>query len=260
MENKKIEEIAQRLNKAEKNREPLESLTSIFPDISIEDAYKIQLKNVEFRKKNGERVIGKKVGLTSKAMQNMLSVDEPDYGHLFSNMVFSEEEEVDMNKFLQPKIEAELGFILKKNLSGPEVNILEVLQATEAVVPVLEIIDSRIGDWKIKIEDTVADNGSSAGLIIGASVGDPHRLNLQNIGLVLRKNGEIVDTAAGAAVMGNPAYAVGWLANKLSEFQLELQAGEIILAGSFTGALNIEKGDNFEAYFDGLGQVRARFK
>lgn len=259
MENQKIVEIADLLRNAEKQKKTLEPLTQTYPEISIPDAYKIQLKNVENRVKNGERLIGKKVGLTSKAMQKMLAVEEPDYGHLFANMVFPEEETIDLGRFLQPKIEAELGFLLKKDISGPDCGILEVVKSTEAIVPVFEIIDSRIGDWKIKIEDTIADNGSSAGVIIGSFLGEPSFFNLQNIGLVLRKNGLIIDTATGAAVMGNPAYAIAWLANKLSEFQLNLKAGEIILAGSFTGALNIEEGDYFEASFDGLGQVRARF-
>lgn len=260
METKKILEIAGMLRKAEETKESLEPLTKTIPGISIEDAYQIQLKNVDFRKTKGQKVIGKKVGLTSNAMQKMLSVDEPDYGHLFSDMVFTEEEPIDIEKFLQPKIEAELGFVLKKNLTGPGLNILDVLKATEVIVPVFEIIDSRIGDWKIKIQDTIADNGSSAGLIIGSSFGRPDCFDLKKIGLVLRKNGAIVDTATGAAVMGNPAYAVAWLANKLFEFNLDLQAGELILAGSLTGALDIEKGDYFEGSFDHLGEVRARFK
>lgn len=260
METKKVLEIAEMLRKAEANKKPLEPITKNHPEITIGDAYQIQLKNVDFRKTKGQRVLGKKVGLTSKAMQKMLSVNEPDYGHLFSDMVFSEEEAIVMEKFLQPKIEAELGFVLKEDLSGPGINILDVLKATEVIVPVLEIIDSRIGDWKIKIQDTIADNGSSAGLIIGTSLAPPDWFDLKRIGMVLRKNGVIVDTATGAAVMGNPAYAVAWLGNKLSEFNLKLKAGELVLAGSLTGALDIEKGDYFEASFDNLGEVRARFK
>ena len=236
-----------------------EPLTVTYPAITIQDAYQIQLINVDKKKELGQKIIGKKVGLTSKAMQQMLGVPEPDYGHLTDDMVGTEENAISRSTLLQPKIEAEIAFVLKERLAGPGVTLAKVLQVTEGVLPAFEIIDSRIKDWKIRIQDTVADNGSSAMVVLGSQLIPINQVNLKYVGLALEKNGEIIDTAAGAAVLGHPAIAVAWLANKLAEFEIALEPGEIILSGSLTKAYEVTGNDLFVANFGALGSVKVKF-
>jgi len=256
-----IKEAAELLFRASAELKPIgEALTVKYPDITIEDAYQIQLENVNAKLRAGQVIVGKKIGLTSRAMQNMLGVPEPDYGHLFDDMVGEEEFPISLSTLLQPKVEAEIAFILKDELRGPGVTLTKVLQATEGVIPSFEIIDSRIKDWKIKIQDTVADNASSAMVILGSSLVPVKEVDLKHIGMVLEKNGEIIDTAAGAAALGHPALAVAWLANKLAQYDLSLKPGEIILSGSLTKAYEITGNDIFVATFNGLGKVKAVFK
>jgi len=259
MEQKKIAELAAALREAELRKTAMGPLTAQYPGLSLEDAYRIQMQGVATRLAAGARMVGKKVGLTSRAMQQFLGVDEPDFGHLFDDMVFPEEEVLDLDRFLQPKVEAELAFILGEDLGGPGVTLVDVLRATAAVVPAFEIIASRIKDWKIKIQDTIADNGSSAGLVLGSQLMPVEEVNLKHVGMVLERNGVIVETAAGAAVMGHPALAVAWLANKLGAMGSGLRRGEIVLAGSLTKALEVKPGDVFTATFGGLGAVKVVF-
>lgn len=235
------------------------ALTDESTDLTIEDAYRIQLKVVEAKVNAKNRVVGKKIGLTSLAMQNLLGVYEPDYGHLLSNMEVPDGGVIRMSELMQPKVEAEVAFLLKKDLAGPGVLVTDVLRATEAIVPALEIVDSRIKDWKIKIQDTIADNASSARFVLGSQLTSPKGFDLRLVGMVFKKNGEILGTAASTAVLGNPAAAVAWLANKLAEFEIFLRAGEIILSGAFTAAVTPVSGDYFQAIFDRLGTVEVRF-
>jgi 2-keto-4-pentenoate hydratase len=253
-------EIAEKLYRAEKTYTPIHLITSQYPDITAEDAYRIQLSYVDKRLKNdGVTIIGKKIGLTSEAMRIMVNVDEPDYGHLFNDMYYEIDVEIDTSNMIQPKIEPEIAFILKKELKGPGIKVTDVIEATAGVMPSFEIIDSRL-DGKIKFEDTVADNGSSAKLILGNQMADIKYVDLRTTGLVFEKNGKIIDTAAGAAVMGNPAVAVAWLANKLYFYGISLKPGEIILSGSFTKAYDIQPGDIYSATFGRIGMVKALFK
>lgn len=259
MDQETIQKCASALRRAEADKRAIAPLTAAHPAMTISDAYHIQMANVELRTAAGARVIGKKIGLTSHAMQQFLGVGEPDFGHLFNDMLFPEESVVDRAAFLQPKIEAELAFIMGEDLTGPGVTLPDVLRCAAAVVPAFEIIASRIADWKIKIEDTIADNGSSAGLVLGSRLRPVDSVNLKYVGMVLEKNGIILETAAGAAVMGHPAEAVAWLANKLGETGISLHKGEIVLAGSLTKAMEVGPGDVFTATFGGLGNVKVVF-
>jgi len=251
--------LAEMLLAAEKNRKPVSPLTESDPGISVDDAYRIQLKVMEMKKSTGQVVVGKKIGITSRAMQTMLGVNEPDYGHILDGMVVMEGEQIRAADLIQPRIEGELAFILRDDLKGPGVTLADVIRCSEGVIPALEIIDSRIADWKIKLPDTVADNASSARIVLGGKITPILGLDLRTVGMVLEKNGEVVATAAGAAVLGNPAQAVAWLANKLAVYGIMLRKGEVILSGSLTAAVPVNAGDFIRADFGLLGDVKIKF-
>lgn len=254
-----IEKWAEQLLQAEETKMPIEPLTIAWPEIDIPTAYQIQLKVVERKCSQGHKVVGMKIGLTSRAMQQMLGVYEPDYGHILSNMVLLEGEPVHLSKLIQPKVEAEIAFVLREKLTGPGVTVADVLRASAGVMPALEIIDSRIKDWKIKIQDTIADNASSAAIILGGTLMPVEGLDLRLLGLVLEKDGEVFATGAGAAVLGHPAAAVAWLANAVARYGLSLEPGMVVLSGSFTQAVAVSPGSVIRASFDRLGTVTARF-
>ncbi|MEL7569591.1 MAG: 2-keto-4-pentenoate hydratase [Eubacteriaceae bacterium] len=261
MNNEQIKKAADMLYQAEKTRIPVDLISAQYPEATAEDAYNIQLKYVERRIADDKvKIIGKKIGLTSEAMRIMIGVDEPDYGHLFEDMYYEMEVPIDISQMLAPRIESEIAFVLCKELKGPGVKVTDVIEATAGVISSFEIIDSRFNDPKIKFVDTVSDNGSSARVILGTNITDIKSVDLRTTGLVLEKNGKIIDTAAGAAVLGNPAVAVAWLANKLYKYGISLKPGEIILSGSLTKAYEIKPGDVFTATFAGLGAVKAVFK
>ena len=250
---------ADALAEAERTRIPIDPLTSGWAEIDLVDAYEIQLANIADRLKAGALVRGHKVGLSSRAMQAMMGVDEPDYGHLLDDMFFFEGDAVPAGRFLYPRVEVEVGFVLGAPLSGPACSVADVLAATAFVCPAIEIIDSRIRDWKIKIADTIADNASSAGVVLGGRRTSLAGVDLRTIGAVLRRNGEVVQTGAAGAVLGNPATAVAWLANKVHRFGVSLEAGHVILPGSCTRAVDVRPGDVVRAEFDVLGPVSVRF-
>ncbi|WP_240417243.1 2-keto-4-pentenoate hydratase [Paenibacillus periandrae] len=259
MTNKAIT-YAAHLEQAISQRKGVEALTTLDPDLTIEQAYQVQLIQIEKKVKAGAAIVGKKIGLTSLAMQQLLKVDQPDYGHLLDDMVIENGGVISASRLLQPKVEAEIAFVLKHDLAGPRVTTLDVWLATDYVLPALEIVDSRIADWKIKLPDTVADNASSGLYVLG---GKPIRLSnvdLPQIGMVFVKNGEIVNTGVGAAALGNPAVCVAWLANKLFEFGISLKAGEVILSGALSAAVSAEPGDHFTARFAHLGEVSVSFQ
>ena len=256
MDYKKTAEV---LFQAEKGAYQIDRITNQFPDMTVEDAYAIQLENISKKVLEGEKVIGLKVGLTSKAMQNLLGVNEPDYGHLTNKMLLNEGECCKVKELIQPKVEGELAFCLKKPLKGPGVTIADVYNAAGWVVPAIEIVDSRIKDWKIKLYDTISDNGSSAKLVLGNRMTKISDIDMRLVGMMLEKNGELVSTGTGAEVWGNPAAAVAWLANKLSEFNIELKEGNIILSGAVTAAVPAEAGDVFTVSFHGMGSVSVKF-
>ncbi|WP_442600782.1 2-keto-4-pentenoate hydratase [Paenibacillus sp. KN14-4R] len=254
-----IREITLQLLDAEKSCRPIQPITSRYGGLHVEDAYQIQLQILDVKLQSGRVVIGKKVGLTSKAMQTMLGVNEPDYGHLLDDMVVQNNGTVEVSSLLSPKVEAEIGFVLKSDLVGPNVNYLDVLLATDYVVPTIEIIDSRIADWKIKLEDTVADNGSSALVVVGDHKTSIAGLDLRTVGMALFQNDIEVGNGAGAAALGHPAHAIAWLANKLHEFGISLKAGELILPGALSGAVAVKQGDAVTARFETMGSVSVTF-
>jgi 2-keto-4-pentenoate hydratase len=247
------------LAEAERTGIPIDPLTTRWAAIDVVDAYEIQLANIAGRLKAGALVRGHKVGLSSRAMQTMMGVDEPDYGHLLDDMFFFEGDAVPAGRYLSPRVEVEVGFVLGAPLSGPACTVADVLAATAFVCPAIEIIDSRISDWKIRIADTIADNASSAGVVLGGRRTPLAGVDLRTIGAVLRRNGEIVQTGAAGAVLGNPATAVAWLANTVHRFGVSLEAGHVILPGSCTRAVDVRPGDVVRADFDVLGPVSIRF-
>jgi len=253
-------ELAAGLADAERSRVPITPLTAAHPDIDVVDAYEIQLINIRARLDDGARVIGHKVGLSSEAMQKMMGVDEPDYGHLLADMEVFEDVPVDTARFLYPRVEVEVGFILADDLPGAGCTEDDVLAATAAYAPSIELIDTRIRDWKIALCDTIADNASSAGWVLGPQRVSPKDIDIKTIDAVLTRNGEVVAEGRSDAVLGNPVTAVAWLARKVDSFGVRLKAGDIVLPGSCTRAIDARPGDNFVADFAGLGSVRLSFE
>jgi 2-keto-4-pentenoate hydratase len=252
-------EAAEALAAAERDRSPIPPLRETYPDLDVVDAYEIQLRNIRQRLEAGATVHGHKVGLSSKAMQEMMGVDEPDYGHLLSDMAVFEHTPVSAGRYCYPRVEVEVGFILGATLPGEGCTEDEVIAATEAVAPAIELIDSRISDWNIRIGDTIADNASSAGYVLGPDRVKPSDIDLRAIDARLLKNGDQVAEGRSDAVLGNPVTAVAWLARKVASFGVTLEAGHVILPGSVHRAVDVAAGDDFEAVFDGLGSVRLSF-
>jgi 2-keto-4-pentenoate hydratase len=254
------DELAADLAYAERSKVPTKPLTDGHDEIDVVDAYEIQLINIRARVAGGARVIGHKVGLSSAAMQKMMNVDEPDYGHLLDDMEVFEDKPVEAGRFLYPRVEVEVGFILADDLPGEGCTEDDVLAATAAYAPSIELIDTRITDWKIKLCDTIADNASSAGWVLGKERVSPKDIDIRAIPAVLRRNGEVVAEGRSDAVLGNPVTAVAWLARKVDQFGVRLRAGDIVLPGSCTRAIDARPGDEFVADFDGLGSVHLSFE
>ena len=254
------DELAADLAQAERSREPIAPLTAAYPDIDVVDAYEIQLINIRQRVAEGARVLGHKVGLSSLAMQQMMGVDEPDYGHLLDEMQVFEDTPVKAGRYLYPRVEVEVGFILATDLPGAGCTEDDVLAATEALAPSIELIDTRITDWKIALCDTIADNASSAGFVLGEARVSPSDLDVKTIDAVLTRNGEVIAEGRSDAVLGNPVTAVAWLARKVESFGVRLKKGDIVLPGSCTRAIDARAGDQFVADFTGLGSVRLSFE
>lgn len=259
MDKVKIEQYGDELYQALLSRKAVDPLTDREPSITIEDAYQIQLRMIQRRLDAGETVVGKKIGVTSKVVMQMLKVNQPDFGQLTSGMVFSEGQAILAGSMIAPRAEAEVAFVLKRDLMGPGVTAADVLRATDFVVPCFEIVDSRIKDWKIKIQDTVADNASCGVLVLGGVRKNPHQLDLALAGMVLEKNGEIISTSVGAAVQGSPVNAVVWLANTLGRLGIGLKAGEIILSGSQSPLVPVKAGDSLYCSVGGIGGTSVRF-
>ncbi|GFG94147.1 2-keto-4-pentenoate hydratase [Mycobacterium timonense] len=254
------DELAADLAQAERSGEPIAPLTAAYPDIDVVDAYEIQLINIRQRVAEGARVLGHKVGLSSLAIQQMMGVDEPDYGHLLDEMQLFEDTPVKANRYLYPRVEVEVGFVLNADLPGAGCTEDDVLAATEALVPSIELIDTRITDWKIELCDTIADNASSAGFVLGQARVSPRDIDVKGIDAVLRCNGEVVAEGRTDAVLGNPVTAVAWLARKVDGFGVRLRKGDVVLPGSCTRAIDAHPGDDFVADFAGLGSVRLSFE
>lgn len=256
--NEQRKQAASVLMKAESECRQAPQISSTWPDITFEDAYAISAENARHKIENGAKLIGYKVGLTSKAMQRSSQIDEPDYGYLFDYMLHPEGTKLKRNGFCLPRAEVELAFILKKPLRGPDVSLIDVLEATAYVQPALEIVDARIQDPR-RIFDTIADNGASAAIVMGGSPVRPDAIDLRVIGGILYKNGEIEETGLAAGVLGHPAKGAAWLANKLGEQDIVLEAGHVVLTGSFTRVVFAEAGDTVHADFGALGSVSVQF-
>lgn len=257
---KTIFQIADKLNVALRSVAPLsEPVTVMAPELEIDDAYAIQLSNVRKALASGICITGKKIGLTSLAMQKMFGVNEPDYGHLMEDMEIKDGR-VRRADLLQPRVEGEIAFVLKRDIVGPDVTIEQVLAATDYVTSAIEIVDSRIRDWKIKLIDTVSDNASSCRYVLGEEKISPSAVALPEIRMSLYKNGVLVNEGRGADVLGHPAMCVAWLANKLLRYGVTLKAGEVVLSGALSAASAAEKDDVFEARFSApLGVVQVKF-
>ena len=260
-----IEEIAKRLWSAQFSGASCEAPSKDWPQLSVEMAYAVQHRLMTWRQtKRGlqgrmARPVGRKVGLTSPAVQAWLNVSEPDFGVLLDDMVVLDSGVVPTSVLLQPRAEAEVAFVLGRELKGPGVTPADVIRATDHVLPAIEIIDSRIADWKITYEDTICDNASSGLFVLGSRPRLLSELDLRLSGMALRKNGRVVSTGAGAACLGHPINAVVWLANKLGEFGQGLKEGEIVLSGALGPVIDVKAGDFVRADIAGLGAVTIRF-
>jgi 2-keto-4-pentenoate hydratase len=264
MDQQTREDIAEALLGAYSSGKPVDPLTGQYDGLTVPDAYEIQLLQVARWVAAGARVRGHKVGLTSPAMQRQMSVDQPDYGHLLDWMFWPEAEPIPLSGFLQPRVEPETAIVLAKPLRGPGVTVADAVAAVGFVLPALELIDSRIRDWKIALADTIADNASSGGVVLGSSPAalfptNRAEVDLRLAGCNLYKNGELAGTGASGAVLGSPLKALAWLANTVGARGVELEAGQVILPGSVTASIPVGPGDTVTATFAGLGRVTARF-
>ncbi|MYL32109.1 2-keto-4-pentenoate hydratase [Pontibacillus yanchengensis] len=251
--------MVKHIERPETTHQCVQPLTALKQDLTIDEAYQIQLRIIQHKVERGAHIVGRKIGLTSLAMQELLGVDEPDYGHLLDNMVVENGGQIPQGKVLQPKTEGEIAFVLKEDLRGPNVTVEDVLNATNYVVPAIEIVDSRIADWNITLQDTIADNASSGLYVLGHQKVAVEDVDLAEIQMELFKNGELMNTGKGSAALGNPAKCVAWLANKLFEYDSSLKSGEVILSGALSSAVNAIAGDEFTVRMDQLGDVSVTF-
>lgn len=258
--NKVVNDASKMLLQAERAHQSIEPLIKQFPDMTIDEAYYTQLKVIDHKVENGAVITGKKIGLTSISMQQLLGVDQPDYGHLLKEMeVIGNNREVSLGSLFDPKVEGEIAFILKEDLVGPNITREDVLKATEFIAPALEIVDSRIKDWDITLADTVADNASCGLYLIGDNKINPANIDMTTIEMELLKNDEVINSGTGADVLGHPANCVAWLANTLHRYDIVLKRGEVILSGALSAAIVPSVGDVFTAKFTELDEVSLKF-
>lgn len=249
---------AEHLLQAAKTCRQGRQLSQMYPGIDFDDAYAIQSEVIRRRVGEGRRVIGHKIGLTSKAMQRSVGIDEPDYGVLLDDMMYADGARIPASRFCVPRVEVELAFVLAKPLKGPGIGLVDVLRATEYVIPSLELIDARMLDPR-KIYDTISDNGAAAGIVLGGRPVAPGDVDLRWVGAALYKNGEIEETGLASGVMGHPAMGIAWLANKVGPLGIELQPGHVMLSGSFTRPIWVKAGDTVQADFGPLGNIAVQF-
>lgn len=265
MDNATIAQLAKELHQAEQTRKVIRFLSAQYPDMSIADAYAIQKAWVEIKLSEGRRIIGHKIGLTSRAMQSLSNINEPDYGVLLDDMLYQDGAEIPVNRFITPMLENELAFVLAKPLQGPNCTIFDVLSATEYVIPALEIVDlrTRLDDPESKrrrwVVDTIADNAANAALVIGGRPVRPMDVDLRWAGALCYRNAVLEESGIAAAVLNHPANGIAWLANKLAPFNEGLVAGEIVMAGSFTRTVAARAGDTFHVDYGNLGSISCRF-
>jgi 2-oxo-hept-3-ene-1,7-dioate hydratase len=259
-----IAALAQELDQAEKSRTAVRHFSLRYPTMTIDDGYAIQREWVRLKMAQGRVAKGRKIGLTSRAMQLSSQIDEPDYGVLLDDMFFEDGGDIDLKRFIAPRIEVELAFILGRDLKGPEITVFDVLRATEYVTPAIEIIDARIEQFDRdtkkmrKVFDTISDNAANAGIVMGGRAVKPEALDLRWVGAMLIKNGVVEETGLAAGVLNNPAKGVAWLANKLAPHGEQLSAGDVVLAGSFTRPTPGGHGDSFFIDYGPLGSISFR--
>ncbi|MCP8970506.1 2-keto-4-pentenoate hydratase [Ectobacillus ponti] len=253
-----VKELASFLHDAEMNKQEVTRITAEHPDLSVSEAYQIQEELVAMKTELGHRIIGPKMGLTSRAKMVQMKVEEPIYGYVFDYMMLSEGEALKLDELIHPKVEAEIAFILGKDLEGPGITAEDVMAATEYVAPALEIIDSRYENFQFTLPDVIADNASSSRVILSNRFTKPDGIELDLVGVTLYINSELKELGAGAAVVGHPANSVAMLANMLARKHEKLKAGEVILTGGVTGAVMLTEGDTVTAKWDGLGELQFR--
>jgi 2-oxopent-4-enoate/cis-2-oxohex-4-enoate hydratase len=254
------ERLGDELYAALRARTTVPPITERLSDVTIGDAYRVSQRMLERRLADGEKIVGKKIGVTSTAVQTMLDVHQPDFGFLTDAMMFEDGSAIPIAaSLIQPRAEGEIAFVLAHDLAGPGITEADVLAATRCVRPCFEIVDSRIRDWKIRIQDTVADNASSGVFVLGAAEVDPKTVDLLGCRIVVEKNGAKLSEGVGAAALGSPAYAVAWLANTMSSFGAPLRAGEIILSGSLVPLETVRAGDRMSLVIDGIGGASVSF-
>lgn len=264
LSNDEIERVAARLDEAERTKQQIRMLSLEYPGMSIEDAYAIQRAWIALKVKNGRRIKGHKIGLTSKAMQNAVGIREPDLGTLLDDMFYADGAEIPCARFISLRIEAELAFVLKSPLKGPECSIFDVLNATDYVTPALEILDTRVqrsdpSGATRKIVDTISDNAANAALVVGGRPFKPDAVDMRWVSALVYRNGQLEETGVAAGVLNHPANGVAWLANKLHPHGVGLEAGQLILSGSFIRPIDAKQGDTFHADYGAFGSISCHF-
>ncbi len=262
---RQIEECARRIHEAERTHVQIRQLSLEYPGITIEDAYAIQRAWMRIKVAEGRVLKGRKIGLTSRAMQQASQIEEPDYGDLLDDMFFRDGSDIAMSQFVVPRVEVELAFIIGKPLRGPNCTIFDALDATEYVIPAIEIIDARIEQFDRdtkrprKVMDTISDNAANAGVVMGGRPIKPLEVDLRWVSALLYRNGVIEESGVAAAVLNHPANGVAWLANKLAPHGVTLEPGQVILGGSFTRPTHARAGDSFHVDYGPLGSIACRF-
>ena len=260
-----IKEAARSLDTAEKTRQQIGLLSLAYPGMTMDDAYAVQAAWIAIKKAAGRRSIGWKIGLTSKAMQYALNIDIPDSGVLLDDMLFEDGAVIPDHRFIQPRIEAEIAFIMKKDLSGPGTTVYDVLDATDYVTPALEILDTRIlrvdpETMKSRsIVDTISDNAANAGIVLGGRAMRPDAVDMRWMGAIVSRNAEVEETGLGAGVLNHPARGIAWLANRLHQYDQKIEAGQVVLAGSFIRPVEARHGDTITSDFGAYGTVSCYF-
>ena len=254
-----VEECVDALAAAASKRQPIPPLSATYPELTVEDAYAIQAAGIERQISAGRLVRGRKAGLTSAAMQAQLGVDEPDFGVLLDDMFLDEGDDIPVELFVQPRVVATMAFVLATDLAGPGMTIADALTAVAGVMPAMEIVDSRIASWKVQVADTIADNASAGKVVLGGRITPVDAVDLRLVGVLLHRNGSAIESAAGAAALGNPARCVEWVANELGSVGRGLHRGDIVLTGPLHRLVPVRPGDYFQAEFAHRGNVTVQF-
>ncbi len=260
MTNTVVIDAADRLQAAEAARKQIAPIVAQLGDKNVSAAYQVQAELTHRRQAAGGRLVGRKIGLTSAAVQSQLGVNEPDFGALFSDMEIDHAGSIETAKLIQPRIEAEIALIMDRDLERADTTIAELMRAVAFVAPALEIVDSRIADWKISIVDTIADNGSSARFVLGHDIRKLTDIDLLTAGMMMTRNGNVVSVGSGAACLGHPLKAALWLVRTLAKAGQPVRAGDVVLTGALGPMVGAQKGEDYEAQISGVGSVRVRFE